>query len=173
MTRKRLWEMGATAALLLAVAVAVGGFFAWRERQRRLDAELVSLLNRSVIRPTDRDCAQLLSLLRQGASAQVQGAGGWTVLMTAARTNHLPLLREALLRGAEVNESSDDGMTALMAAANWGSVESAEVLLRNGADPNYRDTKGDGLSCNTALSCAELLGHARIVHLLKQHGAKE
>lgn len=35
MTRKRAWEIGATVALLLAVAIAVGGYF-YAQSQRRI-----------------------------------------------------------------------------------------------------------------------------------------
>jgi hypothetical protein len=41
---KRAWEVGATAALLLAVAVSAAGFFILQERQRLLNAELAKLL---------------------------------------------------------------------------------------------------------------------------------
>ena len=47
MTRKRLWEVGATAALLLTVAAIVCGFFWWRERQKRLNRALAAALNES------------------------------------------------------------------------------------------------------------------------------
>jgi ankyrin repeat protein len=98
---KRLWEIGATAALLLAVAVAVGGFFAWRERQRRLDRELVTLLRQPFLE--DGDCARMRTLLRQGANVHLRGTGEETVLTVAASMDHLPLLEEALARGADVN----------------------------------------------------------------------
>jgi ankyrin repeat protein len=114
----RVWEMGATAALLLAVAVTVGGFFAWRERQRRLDAELATLL----LPASETDHSRIIVLLRQGASVDTKRENGWTVLMEAASANHLPLLEEAVNHGADVNERTPDGFTPLMMATASGHV---------------------------------------------------
>jgi uncharacterized protein len=166
-TRKRVWEVGATAALLLAVAVGVGGFFAWRERQRRLNAELVTLL--SSPRPLPASAyARMLSLIRQGASVHRSTPIGLTVLIEAAHERNVPLLEEALTRGADPNVATQHGFTALMAAAHVGSVECIQRLLDYGADVNQKDDAG-----LPALAYAQSGDSPAAVRLLKQHGAKE
>jgi ankyrin repeat protein len=181
MTRKRLWEMGATTCLLLAVAGIVAGFFAWRERQRRLDAELVGLLAPAIEVSYDtsiaaaerasRRCDRMLVLLRQGARVHTRGRSGWRVMHAAAATDHLLLLREALLRGEDPNVAGKKGFTPLMIATLNGRVESARVLLEHGADPMRSNDDG-----RTALEWGELWGGEAatpVIRLLQQHGAKE
>lgn len=89
MSRKRAWEIGASAGFLLAVVVVLGGFFAWRERQRKLDAELTQLLsttdaNSAEKLPGTSECERLLVVIRQGANVQVRTRSGWTVLCWSA-----------------------------------------------------------------------------------------
>jgi hypothetical protein len=86
---KRAWEIGAATLLLLAVVGVAAGFFAWWERQRRLDAEVAAVLTPG--RPTSQDnCDRILSLLRQGADVDARSRTGWTVLMEAAAVDHPP-----------------------------------------------------------------------------------
>jgi ankyrin repeat protein len=190
-SRKRRWEIGATAALLLAVAVAVGGFFYWRERQRRLDRELVSLLSGHhlpgfggilVFTPGER--ARVLSLLRQGASVHTRDRGRRTVLFHAATGDDLPLLTEALSRGADPNAADEQGLTPLMWAADRGHSASVRGLLEHGADVNREDHHGctalslarttpDPALYRRALDTAKQKENQALIHLLKQHGAKE
>jgi ankyrin repeat protein len=178
-SRKRLWEMGATAALLFAVAVAVGGFFAWRERQRRLDAELAGIILSTMDLPVSeppatRDCNLMLSLVRQGASVHVRSATGGTVLIAAASANHVQLLQQASDRGAQINAADKSGFTALIMGAWGGRVEAVQFLLTRGADVNQVERHG-----YTALSFAyhsrwfDTERHDEVICLLKQHGAKE
>jgi ankyrin repeat protein len=171
MIRRRAWEFGATAAFILLAGVVVAGFFAWRERQRRLDRELVRVLSSDGF--SQAKCNRLLSLLRQGANASAQSnLTGWTVLTDAAAVNHLPLLQEALARGADVDGDAAvpcllEG-TPLMMAAESGSLESAQMLLAHGADINRRTSTGA-----TALDYAKTYHHPALIRLLKQHGAQE
>jgi ankyrin repeat protein len=166
MTRKRLWEISATTLLVVAVAGIVGGFFAWRERQRRLDRELVRLLESSYP-PSDNDCTQMLTFVRQGANVRVRSPSGFTVLIQAAWGDNKPLLREGLARCAEIEAETGQGWTALRVAAAAGHVDCAALLLKHGADPNRKNP--DGL---TALACVQG-NHQAMIRLLKQHGAKE
>jgi ankyrin repeat protein len=167
MTRKRVWEIGATALLLVAVAGNAAGFVAWRERQRRLDRELETLL-REATTVSSAKCDRILSLLRQGASVHVRDEYGWTVLMEAVITNHQALLREALVRGAEVNAAGPGGYTPLMAAAYHGHRDNAALLIAHGADIHCRDASG-----TSVLTHARRRRRTGMVRLLKQHGAKE
>jgi ankyrin repeat protein len=170
MNRKRLWEIGATAVLLLAVAVAVGGFFAWRERQRRLDRELAGLLAPEMETSYGR-CDRMLVLLRRGACVRVRGRSGWRLIHAAAATDHLPLLREALLRGEDPDAAGRKGITPLGLAIAIGNINSTRLLLEHGADPMQRNDYGD-----TALEYGEIWGGSNalpVVRFVKQHGAKE
>jgi ankyrin repeat protein len=171
MSRKRLWEIGATMLLLLAVAGIIGGFFTWRERQRerqrRLDAELRAYLVNSHQEQAPNP-VRLRSLLRQGASLSVEGEEGWTVLIDAVAAHDVPLLRQLLARGMDPNAGLLDGYTALMVAVKYERVEAAQVLLEHGAAVNQQTV---GL---TPLGWAKFLGdRPRMIRLLKQHGAKE
>jgi ankyrin repeat protein len=69
MTRKRLWEIGASAALMLAVGVIAAGFL----RCRHLNNQLADALYRS-------DGAAIRLLLRKGASIHTHDEDGKTPL---------------------------------------------------------------------------------------------
>ncbi len=49
----------------------------------------------------------------------------------------------ALARGANVNETGEDGETVLMLAAEGGDVEAVKALLTAGANPNLQDSDGE------------------------------
>jgi uncharacterized protein len=168
MSRKRLWEIGGTVALLLALGVLAAGFFYQWERQRRLDEELVWLLS-PVMAPEQGDCDRCLSLIRQGASVRLRGElTGWTVLHLAIHRDHRVLFQEVLARGADVNAATTDGLTPLMVAASDGRHEMTRFLLEQGADVTRKDTSG-----RTALTHAVTGQRPAIVRLLQEHGAKQ
>ncbi|XP_066913922.1 ankyrin repeat and MYND domain-containing protein 2-like [Clytia hemisphaerica] len=73
-----------------------------------------------------------------------------------------------LLSVVDVNHKGEEGMTALMYAAYKGSVNSVELLLHNGADPNIDSTKDK----YTPLMFATLSGSTDTVRTLLQAGAK-
>jgi len=55
-----------------------------------------------------------------------------------------------LARGASANALSENGMTPLMMASNWGHIGVVNQLLAHGADPSLRGPDGQ-----TALSMAQ------------------
>ena len=59
------------------------------------------------------------------------------------------------------------GWMALMWAANNGYTETAELLLKHGANVNAKDNEG-----STALMCAADNGHTETANLLRRYGAK-
>ncbi|KAH8755904.1 ankyrin repeat-containing domain protein, partial [Hyaloscypha finlandica] len=64
---------------------------------------------------------------------------GETLLSLAARTGNLPLCKQLLQKGAEVNPKPESDSSPLPAAAKYGhreDVEFVRLLLENGADPN-------------------------------------
>ena len=88
MTRKRLWEIGATAALLLTVGAAVCGFLWWRERQKHLNAALASALGGPAAYDPQfdhqRNLSRIRKLIQQGADVHTKSADGYTALIWAA-----------------------------------------------------------------------------------------
>ena len=62
-------------------------------------------------------------------------------LWAAAFLNNLPAIRLLIERGANANAVTEDESPFLF-AIKWSHFEAAEELLKHGADPNYRDSKG-------------------------------
>lgn len=85
-----------------------------------------------------------------------------------AETRQMKVVRLLIKAGADVNAETTDGWTALMAAANVGSLEAIELLLAAGADVNSKHKDED-----TAVSRAKAAGHNEIVQLLREVGATE
>ena len=75
-------------------------------------------------------------------------------------------VRALLGRKADVNARSDDGSTALLWAAHWNDVATADLLIRAGADANVANDFG-----MTPLSRACTNGSAALVQLLLKAGA--
>lgn len=90
--------------------------------------------------------------------------GGNTPLLLAARGDAASA-RLLLAAGADPNETSPDGYSALLAAAHSGQRDVADVLLEHGADPN---ACGIGF---TALHAAVLMGDLALVKALLAHHA--
>ncbi|CAK3868340.1 Vegetative incompatibility [Lecanosticta acicola] len=68
--------------------------------------------------------------------------------------------------GAPLDESGEDGWTALQKAARWGELKAVETLVKLGAELN-EDSGGHG----TALWLAVEEGHAGVVSVLLRAGA--
>jgi hypothetical protein len=75
---------------------------------------------------------------------------GCTPLMTAAERNSCAALRVLLKAGAAVNQTDEDGVSALHWAVIGGSYEAAELLLQRGARCGMRAEWG---RVATAVSC--------------------
>ncbi len=86
-------------------------------------------------------------------------------LLEAARTQDAKTVR-TLLKSANVNARSSDGSTALLWMAHWNDVESADLLLRAGADAN---TANDFRMTPLSQACTN--GSAELVRLLLKAGA--
>ena len=108
-------------------------------------------------------CCQA-SIYDQGESVEVEQGGG-TPLLFAARVGDVESARPLLAAGANVNDATPVGSTALVVAAHSGHGALGAFLLDNGADPN---AAGAGY---TALHAAVLRGDSELVKSLLAHGA--
>jgi ankyrin repeat protein len=85
-------------------------------------------------------------LLLRGPNVHTTNKFGWTPLMLAAiknSLNHVAVIEVLLRGGARTEDRSPEGLTALMYAAELGSVQGMDRLLRYDADPlaSGRDNK--------------------------------
>ena len=60
----------------------------------------------------------------------------------AIRTGNLPVVRGALLEGADPNEGDENGLTPLIWSARKGQIAVLDELLKFGADLNAKDRDG-------------------------------
>ena len=110
----------------------------------------------------DVSSEQLTQICSNFAAEIERGAWLNSMLLQASHASTANLL---LQHGADVAAANNDGLTALMRAAERGHEAVAQLLLQHGADVA---AKNDGL---TALMCAAGGGHEAVAQLLLQHGA--
>lgn len=65
---------------------------------------------------------------------------------------------------ADINATDKYGVTALIQACLHQKKDIVELLIKNGADVNFKDDEGE-----TALAVAERWGHTDIVNIIKDH----
>lgn len=87
-----------------------------------------------------------------------------TPLMNAAYRGNTNIINMLLENGADINYTTDYGMTALMMAASFNQFEAAKVLLENNADTSITDEYG-----RTALDLAKSEDYKDIVELLEKY----
>ena len=113
-------------------------------------------------------------LLKAGANPDAPSDAGPPLLWACGhgRTEVAEMLLDA---GADPNGSSEDGVTALLAAAAAGETEIVKLLLKRGADPNGKigedGGSGEGGVKVTPLFVAANEGNKRMVELLVDAGA--
>jgi ankyrin repeat protein len=124
------------------------------------------------------DAAEVASLLRKGANPNREGAGGLmggTPLTWAVDYKSKPEIIRVLIKGgANVNQRTSQGYTALMGAQ---TPEIAQLLLNAGADPTLRDNY-DHAAWNRAYDrqrpqVAEILKRAETDWFLKRHRSSQ
>jgi ankyrin repeat protein len=79
------------------------------------------------------------TLLDRGAQVN---RSGWTPLHYAASGGDPALVALLLDRGAAIDALSPNGTTPLMMAARYGAIDSADLLLRRGANARLRNQRG-------------------------------
>ena len=88
-------------------------------------------------------------------------------IWSAAAAGDVEALNVYLAKGADVHfKDKAFGVTPLTSAALFGKTETAELLIKNGADVNQKNRDG-----GTALHGAAFLGHADTARLLIENGA--
>ncbi|CAN9507998.1 unnamed protein product [Ophioblennius macclurei] len=87
-------------------------------------------------------------------------------LFSYVEDENLSALRTHLDRFKEVDGRSDNGQTPLMLAAEQGSLDIVQELIRRGADINL-----DDVDCWSALLCAAKEGHGEVVKELLDNSA--
>jgi len=90
----------------------------------------------------------------------------YTGLMNAARAGDIGAVRHMLDLGAEPNQKTSLGKTAIMLAAAGGFTDIVKLLANRGADVGARDSYG-----TTAIIAAATAGHAQTTAMLLDYGA--
>jgi len=115
------------------------------------------------IHSAQMDCAS--TLITGGANVDVRDNGGLSAVMLAVQAGQYSILEALINAGADVSvKNHESGQTALMMAADRGSMDMVELLLKNAItseDRDAQDRKG-----TTALLYAVRKGHTEIVRLL-------
>jgi ankyrin repeat protein len=89
------------------------------------------------------DMDTLMLLVENGADIFDFDDEGVSIFDMAVTYDNQEMVRYMIEQGKDVNQTTrKSGFTALMAAACYGRVEIAKILLENGADQNVRDSKG-------------------------------
>ena len=106
-------------------------------------------------------------LVEKGAGVDIEGCNMFTPLYMACQKGHLEIVQVLLEMGADINKSNG-GWTSLIIACVRGHLDVVRLLLEKGADMNKASTGGI-----TPLAFARDQGHAKIVSLLEQAGARD
>jgi len=88
---------------------------------------------------------------------------GFSLLMIAAKLNHLDLTALLLEEGADVNVKGARDLTALMVASQHANIPSVQLLLE---EERHVDLEATDSSGNTALMYAAMCGSVQIAEML-------
>lgn len=87
-------------------------------------------------------------------------------IFDAAKTGNLAAVKRHVARGTDIDETDENGGTALSLATLVGKIKTARFLIEKGADVDHRNNDG-----NRALHGAAFLGQRDAVELLLDSGA--
>src|SRR5215469_15482374 len=107
-----------------------------------------------------------LTMFMISACAAIAAETGDPPLVEVARHQDQAAVSALVSQKADVNARSSDGSTALLWSAHWNNLESADLLLRAGADANLANDFR-----MTPLSEACTNANAALVRLLLKSGA--
>lgn len=97
----------------------------------------------------------------QSALASIPGFRKVPPLIYACSVGKMFMVKDAINNGSDLNETDEDGITALHAAARDGNIEIVQFLIDLGADKKLPDNKGM-LPFDFAKNC----GHHAVAELL-------
>jgi ankyrin repeat protein len=103
-------------------------------------------------------------LLKMGARVSTLGKSGYTALYLAVEKGHEPVIRSLLNGGATV-DAQDSKQDPLFRAATLGRVATVRLLLEH--------RKGSNWAAPELLYQTALNGHAKVIQVLLENGAKD
>lgn len=136
----------------------------WADCIKKQRERLVNSLFRAI---QETDVKKLSLLLNRGVPVDIRNEFGETILMHAAGTGNIPLLKEILEYTPDLEaRSKNKGDTSIMWAAESGKTKAVLLLHKAGAKINARN---DGKM--TALMLAAWEGHSNTVTQILKLGA--
>ena len=106
-------------------------------RLRAPPATRPSCSRRGPILLREGEAANPAEFPRDGETDPPRTAGGFTTLLYAVLTGDMETVRVLVDNGADINDASPDGVSALMLALTKRHEDLALLLIERGADPNY------------------------------------
>ncbi|HVY34787.1 MAG TPA: ankyrin repeat domain-containing protein [Caulobacteraceae bacterium] len=142
----------------------------WAVSGRHPDVVRLLLAAHADVRARSKTWSQRMLLCCQYYEGESDGSvmvqkGGFTPLLFAAQEGDPESAKLLIAAGADVKDTTPDGVSALIIAAHGEQADVAAVLLDGGADPN---AAGPGY---TALHIAATSGNLALVKALLDHGA--
>ena len=109
---------------------------------------------------------EIIKALIDGGADINYNRQGETALKGASRLNRSKVINTLISGGIKI--SLEDASSGLIFAVSSGNIEAAKILIKNGADINYRSA---GFGMMTPLIYAAKQGHLNIVQMLIDLGA--
>lgn len=111
---------------------------------------------------------RLRNMIARGVDINTANEHGSTALMHAIDANQPEAALWLIRQGADISQKPNNGMAALLVAANHDQLQLTVVdeLLKRGANPNDANQAG-----TTVLMMAATKGHMEVVQRLLDHGA--
>ena len=109
----------------------------------------------------------MYALVEAGASVDFETTRRRTALALACVQGSEDAIHKCIGLGADVNRVNNDGMSTLILAAEAQAVEAIRVLIRAGADVDYRaDRRAGDAAGHTALSWASARMKLQVVQAI-------
>ena len=113
-----------------------------------------------------QEVKQLIKIIRKQADVNARVKNyNLTLLISATIFGQFDVMQILLEVGADVNAVGRNGKTSLMFVAERGRHKSVDLLLKSGANPNYKNKSGE-----TARSLGKK--YPKVLKLLNAAGAK-